>query len=60
MPFAATWEDLEIITLSEVSQRKSNIMRYCLYLESLKSLPMNLSTKPSYCTHVENKLLVTG
>ena len=24
MPFAATWMDLEIITLSEVSQKKTN------------------------------------
>ena len=26
MPFAATWMDLEMIILSEVSQRKTNII----------------------------------
>ena len=26
IPFAATWMDLEVITLSEVSQTKTNIM----------------------------------
>ena len=26
MPFAATWMDMEIIRLSEVSQRKTNII----------------------------------
>ena len=35
MPFAATWVDLEIIILSEVRQRKTNIM-YHLYVESKK------------------------
>ena len=35
MPFAATWIDLEIIILNEVSQRKTNI-GYHLYGESKK------------------------
>ena len=26
MPYAATWMDLEMITLSEVGQRKTNII----------------------------------
>ena len=37
MPFAATWMDLEIIRLHEVSQRKTNIICYCLYEESKKN-----------------------
>ena len=34
MPFVATWMDLEIIILSEVTQLKINIIRYHLYVES--------------------------
>ena len=34
MPFIATWMDLEIIILSEVSQRMTNIIGYHLYVES--------------------------
>ena len=30
MPFAATWMELEIIILSEVSQTKTKIIWYCL------------------------------
>ena len=37
MQFAETWMDLEIIILSEVSQRKTNIIRYHIYVESLKN-----------------------
>ena len=35
MPFAAIWMDLEIIILSELNQRKTNIC-YHLYVESIK------------------------
>ena len=34
MPFAATWMELETLILSEVRKRKTNIIRFHLYLES--------------------------
>ena len=34
MPFAAKWMDLEIIVLSEVGQKKTNAIRYHLYVDS--------------------------
>ena len=37
MPLEATWMNLEIIKLSEVSQRKINIIWYDLYMEYLKN-----------------------
>ena len=33
LPFAATWMDLEIITLSAVSQTKTDIILYHLYVK---------------------------
>ena len=36
MPFVAAWMDLEIITLSEVSQTKTNAIWYDLCVESKK------------------------
>ena len=37
IPFAATWMDLEIIILSEVSQTKTNIMRSLIGRFSFKN-----------------------
>ena len=34
MPFAAIWMGVEIITLSEASHTKTNIIWYYLYVES--------------------------
>ena len=45
MPFAATGMDLEITILSEVRQRKTNTIRYCLYVESKKMTQMNFFMK---------------
>ena len=36
MLFAATWMDLENIRISEVRERKTNIIWYHLYVESKK------------------------
>ena len=38
MPFVVTWMDLEIITLSEVRQRETNIIGYHLHVESKKMI----------------------
>ena len=45
MPFAVTWIDIEMIILSEVIQRKTNIIWYHLSVESEKMIQMNLITK---------------
>ena len=55
MPFAATWMDLEIILLSQVSQRKTNIICYLLCVKSEKQDTNELI----YKTDFENKLMVT-
>ena len=45
MSFAATWMDVEIVILSEVSQRNRNIIWYSLYVESKEIIQMKLFTK---------------
>ena len=45
MPFAATWMDLEIIILSEISQtEKDKCHMYHLYMEYNIMMTMNLFT----------------
>ena len=45
MSFTATWMYLEIITLSEVSQKKTNTIWYHLHVESKNITQMSLSAK---------------
>ena len=55
--------DLEIITLNEVSQRKTNIIRYCLHVESKKKkkVQMNLFTKQKQTQDLgKDEFMVTG
>ena len=56
---AATGMDLERVILSEVRQRKTNILWYCLYVESLKNGTNEPIYKSEIVTDVENKLMVT-
>ena len=51
-PFGAIWMGLEIIKISEVRQRRTNIIPYCLHTESKKMIQINLSTKQIH-THTE-------
>ena len=51
MPFAEAWVDLQIIILSEVSQRKTNIIWYHLYVESKKGI-----NEPIYKTEIKSQM----
>ena len=41
MPFATTWMGLEIVILTEISQRNTNVMWYFLHVESKKKKNTN-------------------
>ena len=45
MPFTATWMDQEMIVLSEISQTKTNIICYHLFVESKNIIQINLFTE---------------
>ena len=55
MPFSAIWMDLESVILSEVSQRRRNILLHPLNVESKKKL-----TNRKRLTDFKNKLMVAG
>ena len=60
MPFVAAWMDLEIITLSEVSQTKTNAIWYDLCVESKKkNYKWTYLQNRNRLTDLENKFMVT-
>ena len=59
MPLAATCMDLEMIILTEVSQRKANTIWYLLHVESKKDDTNELIDNTERLTNTENKCLVT-
>ena len=60
MPFAATWMDLEIIILSEVSQtEKDKYHDNHFYVESKKWYKWTYLQNRNRLTDLENKLMVT-
>ena len=55
MPFAATWMDLEIIILSEVSQTRERQIPYdIVYMWNLKYDTNELIYKTNRLTDIEN------
>ena len=59
MPFAATWMDLEIIILNEVSQRKISIWYHSYVGSSLKKKKWTSLQNRNRLRDIENKLTVT-
>ena len=61
MPFSAIWTDLEIIILSEVSQKQKDKyhMILLLYVESKKKIQVNLFTKQEQTDRHRKQAVVT-
>jgi len=62
-PYAATWMNLEMIVVSEVNHKKTNII-YHLPVDSKDMIQMNLFTKqkqiPLYIKYIKNKDLLNS
>ena len=59
MPFAAIWMDLEIIILSEVSQKEKDKYHMISLTCGIKNrTQMNPSTNRNRLTNIENRLVV--
>ena len=59
MPFAATWMDLESDTVTEVKERRRNIIRQPLHVESERNDTHELANRKRL-TDLENELMDAG
>ena len=59
IPFAAMWVDLDFIIISEVSQRKTNVIWYCLCVETKIWYKRAYLQNRNRLKNIENKLMVT-
>ena len=57
--FSVTWVGLEIAVFTEINQTKTNTILYCLYVEFLKTVYINLFTKHKWSKECKNKFTVT-
>ena len=53
------WMDLENVVISEISQRKTNTVRYHFYVESKKQYKWMYTQNRNGLTDIETKLVVT-
>ena len=61
MPFSATWMDLEIVLLREISQIEKEISYHILYMWNLKRNDTNEHTcKAKRLTDLINEFMVAG
>ena len=58
--FVVWWRDLEGISLSEISQTKTNTIWYLLPIEYKKYNKLMNITKKKQITDIENKLVITS
>ena len=60
IPFSATWMDLEIIILSEVSHTKTNIIWYFLHVESKTLYKWIYLQNRNRLTDIEDGFVITN
>ena len=59
MLFATTWMNIKLIIISEVIQRKTNIIWFCLHVESKKRYKWTYLHNRNRSTAMGSRIMVT-